>query len=958
MFVLLHHYYMATKDNYMPVKNKQKKDHDNANLNLNQNLGISKEICCLESVKNDSRKVEKVEKVENYDLDYSKTKHNSNLWNKSNKQLPSISLNNDSEEKDEFKKAKHSNINNGSTLSLNIGIYEDLDQFMKLKEEANTFFESHNYTEAIEKYTTILRILNLSPENQALIFSNRSAAYQSINSESALTHATADAKNAIALYPNWWKGYYRMAEIAMKKSEWGLAKEYLLQAQVLQEASENLGEKLKMVNREMERLKLDTYKISPSKPSEMEITSDTPEVARRSPKKVDASSNSQTRSSSPETVLLSDSEVVPQTPEAASEPPKAPQTPKASLLEGKASKYRAFFDKGGKCKLCGESISIKKANNLKRHLERKHKKEFQELEKSVEVVAKNQKIINFPVVKNAGPLEDLVSFASTTTFSLHLVDNRHFKKFAKRIPNFKAPGKRKLRSLMFKKLKKGKYDLKKKLQGLKKKFSIIIDLGTTKSMRHSFLGVIAYYIDPTTFEPRVEAMALKLLEGGVSHTGSYIRTAVEGVLQEYGLVLDDVNFIVTDGASNMSKALKDLKESVIVEIENEAISREESEGNSNIDTDVEDNDSEKSDDPESMDEEEREDDILNTSLEDFLDNDRSYTFVMIKQLKCLPHSLMCSLKDLFKADELAKALHKRVMAIINKFHHSHKATDSLKRRAGKLLISPAATRWNSLCSTYERFLEIKTYIESICLRQNWEFLTTVEIRRMENIVAACLPLKIFTKTLEGEKAPTVSLVYHGLKHLIAALKEQENAYAKRLADKLASRFEYIIDEKHPAFDWKFKLSTLFDPQVAHLLTENEVVEMLPKLYQQFVNIGEDVQSVPIPQLQMPSPFGFGTIMVQSTDTDTSATPFNDEMLAFYKDIRRSYKSTAAEYWKASQSKFPSALKLFIHYLSVPASGNPVERLFSQMTLHSVGHKANAGPLYLEAKTLLSFNDRV
>lgn len=86
--------------------------------------------------------------------------------------------------------------------------------------------------------------------------------------------------------------------------------------------------------------------------------------------------------------------------------------------------------------------------------------------------------------------------------------------------------------------------------------SIIMDIGTTKSMRHSFLGVIVYYVEEVTCVGTTEALGLINFEGGKTHSGEYIMVKLEDLLKLYGLKLEDINFIVTDGASNMKKALK------------------------------------------------------------------------------------------------------------------------------------------------------------------------------------------------------------------------------------------------------------------------------------------------------------------------------------------------------------------------------------------------------------------
>uniref|UniRef100_A0AC34G8N6 Uncharacterized protein n=1 Tax=Panagrolaimus sp. ES5 TaxID=591445 RepID=A0AC34G8N6_9BILA len=119
---------MATKDDYLSLKDKQKvfvvaKFEDQfSNLNLNQNYKFFDKSLRSKSVTTDNKK------VQNYDFtndNVSQAKKVSSLWSKSkNKHLTSsfLNLNSDSGEKEELKKAKSTN---SSTLSLHIAAYED-----------------------------------------------------------------------------------------------------------------------------------------------------------------------------------------------------------------------------------------------------------------------------------------------------------------------------------------------------------------------------------------------------------------------------------------------------------------------------------------------------------------------------------------------------------------------------------------------------------------------------------------------------------------------------------------------------------------------------------------------------------------------------------------------------------------------------------------------------------------
>uniref|UniRef100_A0AC34FC12 MYND-type domain-containing protein n=1 Tax=Panagrolaimus sp. ES5 TaxID=591445 RepID=A0AC34FC12_9BILA len=121
------------------------------------------------------------------------------------------------------------------------------NEFEKLKEKANKLFQEKKYNEAIKTYTKLLQLSELSSENLAKIFSNRSASYFMLGSQSSLKMANSDAEEAIKLWPKWWKGYFRLGRVYAKNEEWDKAESSLNQASVLNYKSKEVQDELNFV---------------------------------------------------------------------------------------------------------------------------------------------------------------------------------------------------------------------------------------------------------------------------------------------------------------------------------------------------------------------------------------------------------------------------------------------------------------------------------------------------------------------------------------------------------------------------------------------------------------------------------------------------------------------------------------------------------------------------------------
>ena len=97
----------------------------------------------------------------------------------------------------------------------------------------------------------MLDLTGISPENQALVYSNRSVAYLKLGEEKYFEMAKRDATFAIQLWPCWWRGYFRLGCAEMKLGDLKEAEKALKKALVLEPGSKEASDVLSDVRREV-----------------------------------------------------------------------------------------------------------------------------------------------------------------------------------------------------------------------------------------------------------------------------------------------------------------------------------------------------------------------------------------------------------------------------------------------------------------------------------------------------------------------------------------------------------------------------------------------------------------------------------------------------------------------------------------------------------------------------------
>uniref|UniRef100_A0A915D6W3 HAT C-terminal dimerisation domain-containing protein n=1 Tax=Ditylenchus dipsaci TaxID=166011 RepID=A0A915D6W3_9BILA len=233
------------------------------------------------------------------------------------------------------------------------------------------------------------------------------------------------------------------------------------------------------------------------------------------------------------------------------------------------------------------------------------------------------------------------------------------------------------------------------------------------------------------------------------------------MLSEYGLSVDKLFKVVTDGASNMGKAFKDVFE---VDVNLQFLMRMRT---------------------------------ANSSMGLMTKYDRKYSGA---------HSLQLAIVDEFRMCVLPSSAYSKMMDVVRAFRKSPLAIQELDEATGKALLSVSNTRWSYQILGIQRYLELEEDVRAIAKSRNMNPPTSIEVESDENFV------DVFCR-VQTEKSVSISLCY-GKTLLLPPL-------ADKLEEIMDKRFECFMNSDSLDFDPLFLMAAVFDPNTAWQLSEED-----------------------------------------------------------------------------------------------------------------------------------------
>lgn len=194
---------------------------------------------------------------------------------------------------------------------------------------------------------------------------------------------------------------------------------------------------------------------------------------------------------------------------------------------------------------------------------------------------------------------------------------------------------------------------------------------------------------------------------------------METLLNDYNLDLNNIFKVVTDNASNIKKAFKEMED-------------EESDNETGV--------------------------IIVEELD--LDPTSACFFDAAQRIGCFAHTLQLVLSSFIRKFLESTSTSEKMNSIIGHVKKSVLLTEELVKYCGKTSITPFKTRWGSYVDVIGRFLELQEPVKKLCFKNKWAYLSEEEVKRLADVYTLT---KLFSEILNEIQAEIY--MYMKLSHI-------------------------------------------------------------------------------------------------------------------------------------------------------------------------------------------------
>ncbi|CAD7093244.1 unnamed protein product [Hermetia illucens] len=488
--------------------------------------------------------------------------------------------------------------------------------------------------------------------------------------------------------------------------------------------------------------------------------------------------------------------------------------------------------------------------------------------------------------KNSKITDGILFMICRDSEPISVVENEGFQYLMKLVaPLYKIPSRRTFDELLDKKYEFVSNMLKEKLSGIQY-ICLTTDVWTETHQTRSFLGVTAHYVSNDTDDLKLQGVTLGVYELEERHTGENLAQKLKEICTKWNIKDDVVIAVVTDGGSNMIKAVE------------------------------------------------------------LAFDKKRHTYCFAHLLNLLAQKSIESLPQLKSLLEQVKTIVSWFRSSVIGSDELRKRTVNSTE---KTLIQSVSTRWNSTYYMVERFLALREIVSSIINFNTTAppMITAKDVEFLQDFVLLFKPIEVATKEACGEKFVTSSMIIPIVRLLRKKISEASitTDLAKSLKNNIFAEWNkrFLNIEQNQLF----ATATILDPRFKNLHFDDKAAlgsviwKLSNELRKDLIESESDSDAPSHSSGSKENEYSLWddhhkmvqeawksrkkSRIVEELDTPNSIPP---EFSVYLKQPVVRLKDSPIEVWTEIVHKDSSLLKMVKKYLCVMATSVPCERVFS------------------------------
>ena len=367
--------------------------------------------------------------------------------------------------------------------------------------------------------------------------------------------------------------------------------------------------------------------------------------------------------------------------------------------------------------------------------------------------------------------------------------------------------------------------------------SVTTDIWTSQCSTNSFIGVTVHFVNPEKCQREYYRICCREFSG--SHTGIAIAKKLRDIFEEFGIE-HKVFRILTDSASNMIKACRDINE-----LDIDTVGSLERGDESDCDSSCDDIDDERCEEGDSS-----TDSII------FPVEETDFESVNVQRLNCIAHKANTIVKKtLNERNSIFCRVLKKTRKYVIKYRTSAKAKSVLLKYYKKRLAGFCKTRWwTDVFMVKSVLLAAKADggpLEKLTDEMDWNiYISDRDVTELELFIEIMSPFEELFSKLNGELYSTMNQVFPSVKELMLILESKKNdpkvgSFSRELLKEVKSSFGFVWNLEAAEFNPIYVTATYLDPYHKSVIDEKYEEHIRRFLLQLVVKISQDFEIEPM-----------------------------------------------------------------------------------------------------------------